>query len=639
MGARKSAPGQLLSAYEAMARHRAFEEVTAQAAADGRLPGLLHLSIGVEAATAGVIGELREQDRIFSTHRPHGHFLAAGETPLALFAELAGRETGVCRGRGGSMHLMGTRAVMASGVVGGTLPIALGYSLALDADAIAVAFFGDGAVQTGLFHETLNMAALWKAPVLFVCENNGWAEFSSRDEHTTVEHVADYGAVYRVAAQAADGGAVADVAEATRALAATVRETRVPALLELQVSRLRPHYESKAAPRSAEGADPLHELAQRLGAGDELERVSAAAMEEMTEALEQALEQPPADPADDAALLFAADPGRRPARPRAAAAGEPDTVIKMVREELAAQMEADPAVMVLGEDVAAGGPFGLTRGLAELHGADRVRNTPISESAIMGVAVGLALAGRKPVVDLMFDDFLTLASDQLFNHAAKLHFMSGGRSSVGLCVWTTGGAGTRWGAQHSQRLDGLLASMPGLKVLAPTTPAMAAASLAAGIQDPDPVVVLADRTLLYKRWSLPGDDGSPFRSRLVRRGDRLTIAASGRTVMLALEAVEALGVSADVIDLQRIAPLDTSLLVPSVERTSKLLVAHDEAAGAGLAEKVASQAYGGAFWSLDAPIEIVTSAGTPVPAAPELEDAHQVSREAIEAGIRRLTSR
>ena len=157
-----------------MARIRAFEETVAQAHAAGYLPGLLHLSMGGEAVAVGVICQLGEQDRIYSSHRPHGHFLAAGVDASALIAELAGREAGICRGRGGSMHLMSDRAVMATGVVGGTLPIAVGHALTVPDGAAVVVFFGDGAVQTGVFHETLNLAVLWRVPVLFVCENNDW---------------------------------------------------------------------------------------------------------------------------------------------------------------------------------------------------------------------------------------------------------------------------------------------------------------------------------------------------------------------------------------------------------------------------------------------------------------------------------
>jgi 2-oxoisovalerate dehydrogenase E1 component len=609
----------LLGLHTAMARHRAFEEVTARAYAEEQLPGLLHLSIGAEAATAGVISELGEHDRIYSSHRPHGHFLVAGESPVALFAELAGRETGLCRGRGGSMHLMGERAVMATGVVGGTLPLALGHSLALPSGAIAVVFFGDGAVQTGVFHETLNMAALWRAPVLFVCENNQRAEFTTREEHTPVAAVADYGGIYGITAETVDGTDVAAVADAVRRL-----RSATPALLELRFSRLRPHYEKGGARTSSDGVDPLD--------GVDVQ----AQVAEMEEALAEALAAPLPDPGEEAGLAFAQDPATASFRRRSRGG---DTVIAAVRDELAALMAEDDTVMVLGEDVAVGGPFGLTKDLAERFGVDRVRNTPISESATMGVAVGLALAGRRPVVDLMFDDFLTLASDQLFNHAAKIHYMSGGRRSVPLVVWTTGGGGTRWGAQHSQRVDGWLLGVPGLKVLAPTTPAMAAASLAAAIEDPDPVVILADRTLLYRRWELPGDDGSPWANRLVHEGSDLTIAASGRTVLLALEAVEEAGVSADVVDLQRIAPVEVGAVVASVAKTSRLVVAHDEAAGAGVADRIARAAYEQAFWSLDAPIEVVTSPATPIPAAPVLEDAYQVDRNDLVTAIGRVLAR
>lgn len=626
----QSAP-DLVSLYTAMSRHRAFEEVAARAHAAEKLPGLLHLSIGAEAATAGVLSELGEDDRIFSSHRPHGHFLIAGESPVHLFAELAGRETGLCRGRGGSMHLMGRRAVMATGVVGGTLPIALGYSLALPDGALAVVFFGDGAVQTGLFHETLNMAALWQAPVLFVCENNARAEFSTREEHTSVTNVADYGGVYGIAAEIVDGSDVGAVAEATRQHGQRARVGQGPALLELRFSRLRPHYEISGARTSEDGVDPL----DRLGVEIDGESIDAAAAAEMEGSLAEALAAPLPDPAEEAGLAFARQPDTASVRRRAQRTG---TVIAAVRDELEALMAEDDAVVVLGEDVAVGGPFGLTKDLVGRFGADRVRNTPISEAATMGVAVGLALAGHRPIVDLMFGDFLTLASDQLFNHAAKIHHMSGGRRSVPLTVWTIGGAGTRWGAQHSQRVDGWIVGVPGLKVLAPTTPSMAAASLAAAVDDPDPVVILADRTLLYQRWELPGDDGSPWANRLVLEGSDLTIAASGRTVLLALEAVEETGVSADIVDLQRIAPLDVSLLVPSLERTSRLLVVHDEAAGMGLADRVVRAAYERAFWSLDAPVEVVTAPATPVPVAPVLEDAFQVQRGDVAAAIERVLS-
>jgi pyruvate dehydrogenase E1 component beta subunit len=312
------------------------------------------------------------------------------------------------------------------------------------------------------------------------------------------------------------------------------------------------------------------------------------------------------------------------------------TLVQAGRDALGLAMASDPAVLVLGEDVTAGGPFGLTKGLVDAHGRQRVRNTPISEGAVMGVAVGLALGGARPFVDLMFCDFVTAASDQLVNHAAKIHFMSGGHSSVPLTVWTVGGAGTRWGAQHSQRLDAWIAGVPGLKVLAPASPAFAAASIREAIADPDPVVVFTDRALLYSRSDLPGDAGSPWHSRVVRAGTELTVAATGRLVHVALEAADAVGASVEVVDLHRLAPLDVDPVVESVVRTSRLLVLHDEAGPGALAATVVAAVQEAAFWQLDAPIARLTSPATPVPAAATLEDAYMLDVDAVAAAMKQV---
>lgn len=312
------------------------------------------------------------------------------------------------------------------------------------------------------------------------------------------------------------------------------------------------------------------------------------------------------------------------------------TLVQAARDALDQAMASDATVMVLGEDVTAGGPFGLTKGLVDEHGPQRVRNTPISEGAVMGVAIGLALGGARPFVDLMFCDFMTAASDQLFNHAAKIHFMSGGSYSVPLAVWMIGGGGTRWGAQHSQRLDAWISGVPGIKLLAPASPALAAAAVLEATADPDPVVVFVDRALLYSRRDLPGDSGSPWRSRVVRAGSELTVAATGRLVHLALDAADAIGASAEVVDVQRLAPLDVEPVVDSVTRTSRLLVLHDEAGPGALAATIAATVQDVAFWQLDAPIARLTSPATPVPAGASLEDAYILDADAVAGAMKRL---
>jgi pyruvate dehydrogenase E1 component beta subunit len=287
------------------------------------------------------------------------------------------------------------------------------------------------------------------------------------------------------------------------------------------------------------------------------------------------------------------------------------TLVEAARDALNTIMGSEPDVVVLGEDVGLGGPFGLTKNLLAKFGAERVRNTPISEGAVMGVAIGLALGGKRPFVDLMFDDFLTLASDQLFNHGAKIHYMSGGRYSVPLTIWTVGGAGTRWGAHHSQRLDGWLAQIPGLNVLAPSSPKAAANAISEGLATLDPTVILVDRTLLYRRDALPGDEDSPFHPRVVRRGNALTVVATGRLVHLALEASLNTGIDAEVIDIQLLAPLEL------------------EAGSGAMASMIASAIYDKAFWYLDAPIVRLVSPAKPVPAAPALEDHFLISLDRL----------
>jgi pyruvate/2-oxoglutarate/acetoin dehydrogenase E1 component len=315
---------------------------------------------------------------------------------------------------------------------------------------------------------------------------------------------------------------------------------------------------------------------------------------------------------------------------------ESTTVVQAARAALAEAMAEDSGVLVIGEDISGGGPFALTKGLIEEHGPERVRNTPICEGTFVGAAVGMALGGAKPFVDIMFNDFLTVASDQLFNTAAKAHYMSGGRYSVPLTLWTIAGAEGRWGAHHSQHLAGWLTQVPGLKVLAPASPAMMAASMRAALDDPDPVVLIVDRPLLYSRAPLAGDGGSPWSPRVVRPGEDVTVVASGRTVHLALRAAEQVEASVEVIDLQRLAPLDVSSVVDSVSRTTRLVIVHDEVACGGLTTLVESAVRDNAFWSLDAPVERVTSPATPVPAAGVLEDAYIVNVDEVSAAIRRV---
>ncbi|HEY7344862.1 MAG TPA: alpha-ketoacid dehydrogenase subunit beta [Gaiella sp.] len=318
------------------------------------------------------------------------------------------------------------------------------------------------------------------------------------------------------------------------------------------------------------------------------------------------------------------------------------TTIAAINRTLAEAMRADERVLVLGEDVAEGGPYTATAGLAEEFGAERVVNTPISEAAITGVAIGAAQAGLRPVLEIMFVDFLTLALDQLVNAAAKAHFMSGGQLTVPLVLRTQGGAGQRGAAQHSQSLESWLAHVPGLKVVMPSRAADAAGLLASAIADPNPVVFVECKTLYFRKEDVPEPLGPvPLgRAAVVREGGDVTVVALSRLVPEALAAAERLaaedGIEVDVIDPRTLVPLDVGTIVASVERTGRLVVAHEAVAHGGFGAEIAVRAQEAAFDYLDAPIARVGAPFAPVPFSGPLEDAYLPGADEIVAAVRGL---
>jgi len=310
------------------------------------------------------------------------------------------------------------------------------------------------------------------------------------------------------------------------------------------------------------------------------------------------------------------------------------TFVDAVNRTLAQAMREDARVIVLGEDVAEGGPYLVTVGLAEEFGRERVRNTPISEGAVCGVAVGAAQSGFKPVVEIMFIDFITLALDPLVNQAAKAHFMSGGQLSVPLVLRTQGGTGQRNGAQHSQSLEAWLTHVPGLKVVMPSGAADAAGLLRSAIDDPNPVVFVECKALYFRREPV-SESPEPIplgRACTVRPGRDVTIVALSRMVADALEAAERLageGVEAEVIDPRTLVPLDLDTLAQSLRRTGRAVIAHEAVAAGGFGAELAAQLQAAAFDYLEAPIQRVGAPFTPVPVSPGLEDAYRPGPEEI----------
>jgi 2-oxoisovalerate dehydrogenase E1 component len=636
---------------------RGFESRVSTLYRNSEVPGFVHLSIGQEASAVGACWALRDSDVITSTHRGHGHCLAKGLDPLPMFAELMGKADGSNRGRGGSMHIADPDLGIfgANGIVAAGLPIAVGAAAAAQLrrdGGVAVAFFGDGAVAQGAFHEAVNLAAVWHLPVVFFCENNGYAEFST----AASQHAAPLSrraAGYGLQHIGVDGNDVVAVADAMTAVLAGVRAGGPPVIVEAATYRWHGHYEgdperyrSPAEVQEWVERDPLVRHAARLAAAgvssDRISALDAAVTDELERAVAQARELPP--PAAASLGNFVLRERAVRAEPPAVPADAPVIrTMDAIGAALHAELAADERVFLAGIDVGDGGNvFGLTRGLRAQFG-ERVRDTPISETAIMGLGVGAAMAGMRPVIELMYLDFVGVCLDQLLNQAAKMPFMTGGAAQMALTVRTQFGAGRSSGSQHSQSLEALLAHIPGLTVVMPSTPADTYGLLRAAIQDPNPVVFIENR-LLYgqKGPQPPADHLVPLgRSAIVRPGRDITVVSVSRMVHEALAAadiVAAEGISAEVIDLRTVAPLDLDPVLDSVRRTNRLIIAHEAVVPFGIGAEIAAVVAREALCDLDAPIERVGAAPTPAPYAPELERVWLPDREVIAAAVRRLVA-
>jgi 2-oxoisovalerate dehydrogenase E1 component len=637
---------------------RLFEQRVAQLYRDGDVPGFVHLSVGQEAVAVGTCWPLRDTDVITSTHRGHGHCLAKGMDPTAMFAELMGRRTGTNRGLGGSMHIADpTLGVYgANGIVAAGVPIATGAAAAArlrGGDQVVVSFFGDGAVAHGAFHEGVNLAALWRLPVLFLCENNGFAEFSPTSAQHPVTlraRAAGYGMPYHTV----DGNDVVAVAELVERLVAELRAGGGPVLVEAVTYRWHGHYEGDPQ-RYRDGADlaywqdardPIGALRRRLLAAGVPEQrladlVATVAGRVDAAAREAAAAERPA-PEDTARFVYRAPlPATRPTVPVVPAGEGTYRTMDAVRDALELSLATDDDVFVAGIDVGAGGNvFGLTRGLRD-RWPERVLDTPISETAIVGLGVGAAMAGMRPVVEVMYLDFVGVCFDQLLNQAAKLPFMTGGRARMALTIRTQFGVGRSSGSQHSQSLEALLAHIPGLKVVMPADPADTYGLLRAAILDPDPVVFIENRLLYGRKGARPDPDhvADLGVARVVRPGTDVTVVAWSAMVSECLRAADTLageGVSLEVIDLRTVAPIDFATIRESVAGTSRLLIAQQAVLRHGLGAEIAAQLCVDGFFDLDVPITRLGGPFTPVPYAPNLEAAWLPGHDSVVAAVRSM---
>ncbi|MFJ6572197.1 pyruvate dehydrogenase complex E1 component subunit beta [Streptomyces sp. NPDC091292] len=648
---------QLLEMYRRMRRIRRFEERASDLYKATEIPGFLHLSIGQEASAVGACWPLGSRDGITSTHRGHGHVLAKGLDSASMMAELMGKDAGTCHGRGGSMHIAdpGLGIFGANGIVGAGLPIAGGVATAAKlrgAGDVVVAFFGDGAVAQGMFHEAVNLAAVWDLPVVFLCENNHYSEFSPAAEQHRAP-LSARAAGYGIAYEHVDGNDVVAVARTMTEVVGRLRRGGGPVLVEAETYRWHGHYEgdpqryrTPEEVAAAKERDPLLVARRHLGAAG----VASAACDAIDEEIDKEIEAAVAwarslpEPAPETLYDYVLAP--RPDVPEPSplpAGGEVFRTMDAVRLALEHELTADPDVFVAGIDVAEGGNvFGLTRGLAQAF-PGRIRDTPISESAVVGTAVGAAMAGMKPVVEIMYMDFIGVCLDMLLNQAAKLRFMTGGRASMPLVVRTQFGAGRSSGSQHSQSLEALLAHVPGLTVVMPSNPADTYGLLRAAIQDPNPVVFVENR-LQYglKGPRPPANHLIPLgKAKVVREGTDITLVSWSRMVQDCLAAAELLageGTDVEVIDLRTVAPLDRATVLASLAKTNRLVIAHEAVRDFGVGAELSAMAVDEGFWHLDAPVTRVAPPPVPAPYAPSLERVWLPSRDTIAETLRRIAA-
>lgn len=638
--------------YRTMQIIRQTEEELARCHQRGLIHGACHTYVGQEAIAAGVCAHLTGRDPIFSTHRGHGHALAKGMPPRELIAELFGRATGCSRGRGGSMHLFSPEIGMmgTSGIVGPCILQACGggySSKLLRNGTVGVAFFGDGAVNNGAFHEGLNMASIWKLPVLFVCENNQFATEVPFAYASGIPDVGRRAANYGLPGFEVDGNDVLEVYRVAGEAIARARAGGGPTLLECKTYRTRAHaegmgdftYRTREEVAAWKEKCPIARLRRSLVSLPAVEPEPACTVEDIdnevaamiqdARAFAESSPVPSAETATD--HVYSQNPavasGDRPgsAIESPAATDRILTFAAATLEALDEAMAADPAIFVMGEGIGVrGGNFTTTLGLYAKYGAERLCDTPICERGFVGLACGAAMTGTRPVVDFMFIDFINDAFGEIVNQIAKMQYMSSGRLRMPLLLRGCGGVGHSAATHHSGLYHSIYAHIPGLRVVVPSNPFDARGLMAYALRCDDPVLFLEHRELMQTKGPVPQEHYQlPFgRARVVRSGTDVTVVALSLMVQhasLAAEQLSAAGISVELIDPRTVSPLDLETILQSVARTGRLLVVDEAFGPCGFASEIAAQVVDAGFDDLDGPIKRLHGAFAPTPYAPSLE--------------------
>jgi 2-oxoisovalerate dehydrogenase E1 component len=665
-------PHLLTGMFGQMVLIRAFEEYVLRLASAGLVHGPAHSSVGQEGGAVGSVSALRNGDTVNGSHRGHHQFLAkvlshlepggidataevSDEVRAVLLrslAEICGLDRGFSHGRGGSMHLQWKEAgaIGTNAIVGGGVPLAAGSAFAhrqAGTDAVAVTYFGDGAINIGSTLETLNLAAAWKLPLCFFIENNQYAVSTSVAEATGEPRLSGRGPGFGIASWKVDGMDPLAVHLTMREAVTHLREGRGPAVVEADVYRYFHQnggfagsafgYRTKEEEASWKARDPIERTAAHLvrrgiledeavaAAGERARALMAGIGDELFEAVPdgqpgqrrvRAGEWP--DPAY-AAVGIRGDLSEfegAPVADRDGFAGElaPMKFIDAVAGVMRRRMATDPRIIVLGEDVHRlnGGTNGATRGLKEAH-PDRVLGTPISENAFTGLGGGIALDGRfRPVVELMYADFMWVAADQLFNQIGKARHMYGGEGPVPFVLRSKVAMGTGYGSQHSMDPAGIFATSPGWRIVAPSTPFDYVGLMNSALRCEDPVVVLEHVDLYTSTGEGPTEDYDyciPVGRAAVRRaGSELTVLSYLAMTQYVLEAVERVGVDAEVVDLRWLdrASVDWDTIEASIRKTNRVLIAEQGAMGPSYGGWLADEIQRRFFDSLDQPVQRVT---------------------------------
>jgi len=650
---------ELVELYRALLLPRLIEEKMLRLLRQGRLSKWFS-GIGQEAIAVGVTAALEPEDWILPMHRNLGVFTSRGFDLPRLFRQLFGRDGGHTKGRDRTFHF-GSPEHHVVGMIshlGAMLPVADGLALAaqLRGEArVAATFTGDGATSEGDFHEALNLAAVWKLPVLFVVENNQYGLSTPVSEQYACARLADRGIGYGMPGVVCDGNDVLAVYRTVREAAARARRGEGPTLLEFLTFRMRGHEEAsgtayvpKALFEEWARKDPLLRFEQdldRFGVlpAETRARMRAELKASIDDLADTALAAPDPDSTAEAELADVHAPSRlvvvEPGADAMRHAPE-RRYVDAISDGLREVMRRHGTALLIGQDIAEyGGAFKITEGFVAEFGKARVRNTPIIESGAIGAALGLALDGFLPMVEMQFGDFITCGFNQIVNNLAKTHYRWGAGLPVVIRVPVGGGVGA--GPFHSQNVEAWFTHVAGLKVLAPSTPADAKGLLIAAFEDGNPVLYL-EHKLLYRSVKGHVPDGYytlPIgRARLARPGTDATIVTWGVGVTWALDAAarEAEhGKHVEVLDLRTLLPWDVEAVMSSVQKTGRALVLHEAPLTGGFGGEVAAAIGEQAFEWLDAPVTRVAAIDTPVPFSKALEE-HFSPRGRLAGALRRL---